>query len=47
MEKHIPNIFQIFGHTQVIKGIIEPDFACIDCRKCFILDLDSKELKEY
>lgn len=46
-EKHIPNIFQIFGHTQIYKELIFPDFACLDCRKCFILDLDSKELKEY
>ena len=46
-EDHIPNLYQVFGHTQMKKEIIEPDFACIDCRKCFILDLDSKELKEY
>lgn len=42
---HIPNIYQIFGHTQVQKEFIEKDFACLDCKKCFILNTETKELK--
>ena len=38
LNKHIPNIYQVFGHTQMDNAIIESDFACLDCRKCFILD---------
>ena len=47
LEDHIPNLYQVFGHTQMKKEIIQPDFACLDCRKCFIMDLDSKEIREY
>ena len=33
--------YQIFGHTQLIdKPIITDKWACIDCRKAFILDED-------
>ena len=46
-EDHIPNLYQVFGHTQMNKEIIQPDFACLDCRKCFIMNLDSKEIREY
>lgn len=46
-EKHIPNIYQVFGHTQIKEEVIRPDFACLDCRKCFIMDLDSKEIRKY
>lgn len=46
-EEHIPNLYQVFGHTQMDKEVIQPDFACLDCRKCFIMDLDSKEIREY
>lgn len=45
--KKIDNIYQIFGHTQLEYGLIEKDFACLDCRKCFIIDTQTKEIKEY
>ena len=36
--KHIPGIYQIFGHTQLAENaIIEPDWADLDCRKAFVL----------
>lgn len=44
---HIPNIYQIFGHTQLEHEIIEKDFACLDCKKTFILDTEEDELTEY
>lgn len=46
-EEHIPNLYQVFGHTQMNKEVIQPDFACLDCRKCFIIDLNTKEIREY
>lgn len=46
--KKLPNYYQIFGHTQLRDNpIIEPDFACLDCRKCFILDTETGEINEY
>lgn len=45
--EHIPNLFQIFGHTQLEREIISKDFACLDCRKAFVLDTETKELKEW
>lgn len=45
--EHIPNVYQIFGHTQLEDAVILNDFACLDCRKCFILDTDTGEIKEY
>lgn len=36
--KHIPGIYQIFGHTQLAENaVIEPDWADLDCRKAFVL----------
>lgn len=43
--EHIPGIYQIFGHTQLKNAIIKDDYACLDCRKAFILE-DGK-LREY
>ena len=41
LSEHIPDIYQIFGHTQLTKDpIIEKDWACLDCRKAFILDTE-------
>lgn len=34
----IPNIYQIFGHTQLEKQFITSEFACLDCRKTFLID---------
>lgn len=40
--------YQIFGHTQLQDGpIITNEFACLDCRKAFVLDTETKELKQY
>ena len=41
------DIYQIFGHTQLEKEIITPEFACLDCRKAFVLDLDTGDISEY
>lgn len=47
-DKHIPNLYQIFGHTQLQdKPIIMDDFADLDCRQCFIVDCETKEIKLY
>lgn len=43
----IPDIYQIFGHTQLEREIITPDFACLDCRKTFVLNLETGEIREY
>jgi predicted phosphodiesterase len=44
--EHISDIYQIFGHTQLKEDpIIDKDFACLDCRKAFVLIDD--ELKPY
>jgi hypothetical protein len=42
--EHIPDIFQIFGHTQLERHIIFEDWACLDCRQAFLLDTESKML---
>ena len=47
-EPHIPDYYQIFGHTQLEKNpIITQDYACLDCRQCFIVDTETKEIKPY
>ena len=39
--EHIPDIYQIFGHTQLAEEpIIEKDWADLDCRKAFVLEND-------
>ena len=47
-KEHNPDIYQIFGHTQLQKdAIIEKDWACLDCRKAFVLENDTiKEWKQ-
>lgn len=47
MSKKLEGIYQIFGHTQMEKEIITPEFACLDCRAAFVLDTETKELKRY
>ena len=38
VSKHIPDLYQIFGHTQLIENaIIMKDWADLDCRKAFTL----------
>lgn len=36
--------FQIFGHTQMMKEYIADNWACLDCRHCFILDSDTSKI---
>lgn len=36
--------YQIFGHTQLIREYIGEKCACLDCRKCFILNTDTGEI---
>ena len=46
MKEHIPDIYQIFGHTQLSEdAVIMKDWADLDCRKAFTLIDD--ELKPY
>lgn len=41
VSEHIPEIYQIFGHTQLQENpIIEKDFADLDCRRAFVLEND-------
>lgn len=44
-KEHIPNIYQVFGHTQSDHEIITKDFACLDCRRCFTMDTETKEIQ--
>lgn len=34
----LPGCYQVFGHTQMNAPIITDRFACLDCRKVFMLD---------
>ena len=43
----LPDVYQIFGHTQLKSEFINLYFACLDCRKAFVLDTETKELKEW
>ena len=46
VSKHIPDLYQIFGHTQLVENaIIMKDWADLDCRKAFTL-IDG-EIKPY
>lgn len=33
-----PDLFQVFGHTQLMNQIITRDYACLDCHAGFTLD---------
>lgn len=37
VSKPFDNIFQVFGHSQSDKPYISPNWACLDCRKAFVL----------
>lgn len=39
-------VYQIFGHTQLKKPIITEKWACLDCRKGFIVDTNTHEIEE-
>jgi len=38
-------VYQIFGHTQLRAPIINDKWACLDCRKGFIVDTITHEIK--
>ena len=44
--KGIDGIYQVFGHTQVYNPLITDKWACLDCRKAFIIDIDTFEITE-
>lgn len=45
---HVEGYYQIFGHTQQESDpVIKEDYACLDCRQCFIVDTDTKEIIPY
>lgn len=39
-------IYQVFGHTQLKKPLIFDTWACLDCRKGFIIDTLTYEISE-
>lgn len=39
-----PGIYQVFGHTQLLKEIITEKWACLDCRRAFIIDTETYEI---
>jgi hypothetical protein len=45
--KHIPELYQIFGHTQLEEPIIMEDWACLDCRKAFVVDTEKQTIEEW
>lgn len=45
---HLPNYYQIFGHTQLKdEPIITKEFADLDNRQCYIVDTNTLEIKPY
>jgi hypothetical protein len=36
--------YQVFGHTQLKDELICKTFACLDSRKCFLMDTETKEI---
>jgi len=48
ISEHIPDVYQIFGHTQLVEDpLIEKDWACLDCRKAFVVDTELKSITEW
>ena len=43
----IKGLYQVFGHTQLEREVIKNDFACLDCRKAFIMNTNTLEIQEY
>lgn len=43
----IPDTYQIFGHSQRDEPSIMKDWACLDCRKPFVLNIETGEIKEW
>lgn len=38
-------IYQVFGHTQLKEPLINDKWACLDCRKSFIIDTKTHEIE--
>ena len=45
--KHIPDLFQIFGHSWIKHELVMEDYACLDCQKAFVLDTETNILKPF
>lgn len=39
-------MYQVFGHTQLKAPLINDKWACLDCRKAFIIDTNTFEITE-
>ena len=44
---HLPNYYQIFGHSWSTEPIISKDFAMLDCCKPFVLNTETKQIEEW
>lgn len=45
---HYKDFYQIFGHSQQESDpIIKEDYACLDCRQCFIVDTVTHKISIY
>ena len=42
---HLPDYFQVFGHTWCKKPIIQKDFAMLDCGKTFIINTETCQIE--
>jgi hypothetical protein len=40
------NTYQIVGHTMIERPYIGENMACLDCKKCFTLNLDTNTIEE-
>ena len=47
LAEKIPNVYQIFGHTQLEMEVIKPEYACLDCKKAFVLNTETGDISEY
>lgn len=43
-KEQFPNTYEIFGHTQLISEIITDTWACLDCRRAFRLNEQTREI---
>ena len=41
------DIYQIFGHTQTFNGNVGKNIACLDCKKAWVMDLETGEIERY
>ncbi len=39
-------IYQVFGHTQLLEPLINDKWACLDCKRAFIIDTNTYEITE-